>query len=295
MTEMELQKLRREKWLLDGQPIRTTEEARAFIESVGFCLLYPQEPPVLVPTLIGACSGSADKLPTWQHAFSDSRAQKAIELMIPLLRNRDVYEVNRLDDNNPLLIAASIFPYFYGLVGERNSKLPPKAGPRSEYSQLASDAFGIILRAGPISNKKMQEALGGSVSIAALNRALGELAARLRICRVDYNTREGSFWDVLFRWAPDAVRAGMHLSLGESLSALLSKYLECVVAADQQELDNFLGNFVARSRVGESVKALLNARELEFTQAGQRSLVQVVPAAPTQTAYGRPRGQWSSS
>lgn len=279
MTEQELQQLRREKWHLDGHPVRILEDARSFMESVGFCLLYPHQPPVLTPTFIGASSGSEEKLPAWQHAFSDPRAQQATDLMIRLLRERDAYEANRFDDNNPLLVAASIFPYFYALIGDRNPKLSPKPGPRSEYSQLACDAFELIRRAGPVSKQKMQETLGGSVSIAALDRALGELGAKLRICRVDYNARQGSFWDVLFRWSPDAVREGMNLSVGEALSAVLSKYLDCVVAADQQELDNFFGNFVPRSRVKESVNVLLNARELEYIRVGNRLLVQI--AAPT--------------
>jgi hypothetical protein len=104
------------------------------------------------------------------------------------------------------------------------------------------------------------------------------MGAKLRISRVDYNPREGSFWDVLYRWSPDAVHEGMNLSVGEALSALLSKYLDCVIAADQQELDTFFGNFVPRSRVKESVNVLLNARELEYIRVGNRSLVQVTTA-----------------
>lgn len=280
MTEQELQQLRREKWRLDGRPIRTLEDARSFVEAVGFCLLYPHQPAVLAPTFLGAWIGSEEKLPTWQHAFADPRAQQAMDLMVRLLRERDAYEANRFDDNNPLLVANSIFPYFYALIGERNPKHVPEPGHRSEYSQLACDAFELIRRAGPISKQKMQGMLGGSVSIAALDRALGELGAKLRISRVDYDAREGSSWDVLYRWSPDAVREGMNLSVGEALSALLSKYLDCVVAADQQELDNFFGNFVPRSRVKDSVNVLLNARELEYIRVGNRSLVQVtVPQA----------------
>ncbi len=281
MTEQELQQLRREKWHLDGCPIRTLEDARSFLEQVGFCIMYPHTPAILVPTFIGAWAGSDDKLPTWQHAFADSRAQQATDLMVRLLRERDAYEANRFDDNNAFLVAGSIFPYFYALIGERNPKHVPEPGHRSEYSQLACDAFELIRRAGPISKQKMREMLGGSVSIAALDRALGELGAKLRISRVDYNPREGSFWDVLYRWAPDAVHEGMNLSVGEALSALLSKYLDCVIAADQQELDNFFGNFVPRSRVKESVNVLLNARELEYIRVGNRSLVQVTTAQVT--------------
>jgi len=96
--------------------------------------------------------------------------------------------------------------------------------------------------------------------------------------RVDYNPAEGAFWDVLYRWSPDAVREGVNLSVGESLSALITKYLDCVVAADQQELESFFGNFVPRSRVKEAINALLAARELSFIRVGNRSLIQITPA-----------------
>ena len=78
MTEQELQQLRREKWRLDGKPLRTIEESRAFIEGVGFCMMYPSRPVLLLPTFIGAFVGSEERLPTWQHAYSDPRATGAI-------------------------------------------------------------------------------------------------------------------------------------------------------------------------------------------------------------------------
>ena len=277
MTDQDLDQLRRDKWRLNGHSVRTLDDARAFIESVGFCLLYPVKQAVLVPTFIGAWAGSDERLPTWQHAFSDSRSQDATDLMVRLLRERAAYEANLIDQNNAFLVAGSIFPYFYALVGERNPKLAPKPGPRSEYSQLACDAFELIRREGPISQQKMRDALGGSISFAALDHALSELWSKLRITRVDYNPAEGASWDVLYRWASDAVREGIGLSVGEALSALISKYLDCVIAADQQEIETFFGNFVPRSRVKEAVNALLAARELSFVHVGNRSLVQIMP------------------
>jgi hypothetical protein len=276
MTDLE--QLRREKWHLDGRAVRTFDDARLFLESVGFCMMYPMRGQALVPTFIGAFVGSDQQLPDWQHAFADPRASEATELMVRLLRERAAYEANRFDENNAFLVAASIFPYFYALVGERNPKSAPRPKPHSDYSQLACDAFELIRRDGPISKQKMRDVLGGSVSFVALDHALGELWSRLRITRVDYNPAEGAFWDVLYRWSPDAVRAGVNLSVGESLSALLSKYLDCVVAADQQELESFFGNFVPRSRVKEAINALLAARELSFIRVGNRSLIQITPA-----------------
>lgn len=123
----------------------------------------------------------------------------------------------------------------------------------------------------------MQESLGGSVSLPALDKALGELLAKLRITRVDYKPKEGSYWDELNRWSPDAVREGVGLSVQEALSALLSKYLDCVVAAEQTELESFFGKFVSRSRVKEAINALLAARELSFVHVNGKSMLQITP------------------
>ncbi len=277
MTDLELQQLRREKWRLDGKAIRTIEQARAFLEDVGFCLMYPRRPALLVPTFIGAFVGGEDRLPEWQHAFKDPRAAEATELMVRLLRERTVFEANLLEENNGFLIAASVFPYFYALTGERNPKLPPKAGSRSPYSALACDAFALIQREGAMSKQKLQDALGGSVSLVALDGALGELWSKLRITRVDYKASEGSVWDLLYRWAPDAVKEGVGLSVQEALTALVSKYLGCVIAVEQGELETFFGNFVARSKVKDAVNALLAARELSFVHVSGKSMLQITP------------------
>jgi len=282
----DLDQLRRDKWHQNGQPVRTLEEARGFIESVGFCLMYPMRPQVLVPTFIGAWIGADERLPSWQQAFADPRAREATDLMVRLLRERLAYEANLFNENNAFLVAASIFPYFYALVGERNPRHAPKPGPRSEYSQLACDTYELVRSQGPISKQKMQEKLGGSISLAAVDHALTELWKKLRITRVNYDPVEGSFWDVLFRWSPDAVREGIGLSVAEALSALLSKYLDCVIAADTGELEAFFGHFVSRSRVREAVNALLAARELEFVHVGNRSLIRITAAKTADPGRG---------
>ena len=176
MTDAELFQARAQKWRLDGQPVRTLEDARAFLESVGFCLMYPMRPALLAPTFIGAWVGADDKLPARQHAYNDPRAIEATELMVRALRDRSAFEAPLLDENNAFLLAPSVFPYFYSLVGERNPKHPPASGPRSPYSPLACDAFEIIRRSGPISKTKLGETLGGSVSNAGLDRALAHRA-----------------------------------------------------------------------------------------------------------------------
>src|SRR5690348_16301307 len=248
MLDSELQQGRAQKWHLDGTPVRTLEEAREFIESVGFCSMYPLRPPVLLATFVGAFIDADDRLPTSQYAFADPRAQSATELMVRLLRDKAAFEANLFEENNNFLVTASVFPYFYALVGERNPKQHPKAGARSEYSQLAVDAFEIIRGGGPISRQRLRDQLGGDVSLAALDRALNELWSKLRITRVDYSREEGASWDVLYRWAPDAVREGAGMSVPAELSGQVSKYLDSVGAAEQEEVEKFFSNLVPRSR-----------------------------------------------
>ena len=201
MTDQELQQLRRDKWRINGQPVRTLDDARSFIESVGFCQLYPPRSSVLLPTLLGAWAGSDERLPNPQQAFADARAREATELMVRLLRDHGAYEANLGEESNSLLMAASVFPYFYALVGERNPRQSPKAGARAPYSQLACDAHEAIRRGGPISKQQLLTTLGKGISGAALDRALIELWSKLRITRVDYHPEQGASWDLLLRWA----------------------------------------------------------------------------------------------
>src|SRR5439155_17980974 len=93
---------------------------------------------------MGAWSGTDERLPTQRQAFTDPRTKDATELMVRILRDRSAFEANLLDENNAFLVAGSIFPYLYALVGERNPRHAPQPGPRSPYSQLACDAYQII-------------------------------------------------------------------------------------------------------------------------------------------------------
>jgi hypothetical protein len=114
------------------------------------------------------------------------------------------------------------------------------------------------------------------------------LWSKLRITRVDYKSSEGSVWDVLYRWAPDAVKEGVGLSVQEALSALLSKYLDSVIAIEQAELEIFFGNFIARSKVKDAVNALLAARELSFVHVSGRSMLQITPEKVVTVPAERP-------
>jgi hypothetical protein len=63
--------------------------------------------------------------------------------------------------------------------------------------------------------------------------------------------------------------------MAEALSALVSKYLDAVIAAEESEIEGFFGNLVPRSKLRDAIKALLAARELSFERVGHRTLIEI--------------------
>ena len=273
MTEIELQHLRREKWRLEGEPVRTLDEAVEFVESVGLCMIYPVRPMLLLPTFMGACIGSETNLPNRQKAFADPRARDAEDLRARLVRDKSVLEVPFSGET--LLVSAEVFPYFYALASDRKPKDPIGSRMRRKASLLSEHVFRRLEAAGPLTTHQLQEQLGGALSEAALDRALQELWAALKITRTEYAPGTGNTWDVYHRWAPEAVTEGVRISDAEALSALISKYLDCTVAATQEEIEAFFSKFTSRTRVAEVVRALLAAREFTYTPSETRTLITV--------------------
>ncbi|HEY1937794.1 MAG TPA: crosslink repair DNA glycosylase YcaQ family protein [Candidatus Angelobacter sp.] len=277
MTEQELEQQRAANWRVDGNAVRTLEDARGFMETVGFCVNYPERSLPLSPSFIGAHIGSATGLPTAKNAYADPRAQEATELMVRLLRERSAFEMNISGETN-LIISAPLFPYFYALVGDRNPKALPKTKAQgAKVSELSGKVFEALQKHGPLSKPQLQEYVGRETSQAALDRSLNELWSILKITRVDYNPGPGASWDVLYRWAPEQVKEGMNISSPEAISALVSKYLETVVAAEQEEIEQFFSHLTSRSKVREALSALLQARELSLVTIGTKPLIRMTP------------------
>jgi 23S rRNA pseudouridine2605 synthase len=282
MTELELHEQRSQMWRTDGNPMRTLEDAKSFLDRVGFCLMFPDRSTPLMATWMGAFAGSLEGLPDQKHAFADPRTREASALLVPLLRERAAYEAN-LNGGANLIMAAPLFPFIYALLGDRNPKAPPKSGTQGiTISPLASTVFEALQKHGPLSKSQLRELVTREPSDAALDRALSELWTILKTTRVDYREGPGAFWDVLYRWAPDGVKEGLDISAPEAVSALLGKYLEAVIAATQQEIEDLFSRLTSRSKVREAVHALLAARELSLLAVGNKTLIRLTPVVEMQ-------------
>lgn len=277
MTEQELEQQRAANWRIDGNPVHTVEEARSFIEAVGFCLVYPERTLPRVASFLAAYTGSVAGLPLVKNAYADPRAQQATELMVRLLRERSAFEMILFGDTT-LVVSAAAFPFFYGLVGDPTPKaLPQRKAQGAAVSELSAKVFEALQKHGPLSKTQLQEHVGRESSQAALDRALAELWSILKITRVDYSAGAGASWDVLYRWAPAPVKEGINISVPEAISALVSKYLETAIAVEQEDIEQLFSHMTSRSKVREAVSALLQARELNLVTIGTKSLIRLTP------------------
>lgn len=276
MTELELEHLRREKWRLEGEPVRTIEDARAFVDSVGFCLMYPTRPMPVVPTFIGAYRGNDQSLPTRRQSLTDSRAQESEALGTRLMRGKFAYEVHFHGET--LLLAPALFPYFYALASDRKPRRPIQSRAGTKGSPLSEHLFSKLEEQGPLNRRQLQERLGGALSESALDRALNELWTALKITPTGHDPETGDTWDLYYRWAPDLVNEGVRTSDAEALSALVSKYLDCLIAATQDEVESFFSAITSRAHVAEILRALLAAREFVYTPSETRTLITVAHA-----------------
>jgi hypothetical protein len=171
-----------------------------------------------------------------------------------------------------------LFPFVYALLSDRTPKAPPTTKSQGvAVSPLAARVFTALQEHGPLSKSQLQQRVGRETSLTALDRTLGELWSFLKITRVDYNTSEGALWDVLYRWAPGPVKEGIQISEPEAISALLSKYLEAVVAVEQEEIEQFFSRVTSRAKIREAINALLQARELGFVTVGSKTLIRMTP------------------
>jgi len=275
MTEQELTEQRSASWHTGGNAVQTIEDARAFIDAVGLCLMFPERSAPVVPTFIGACTGSSTGLPDAKHAFADPRTQAATELAGRLLQEKSAYQVNVADSS--LIVSAALFPFVYALVSDRTPKAAPKLNQGPAGSALAARVFTALQEHGPLNKDQLQQRVGRETSLTALDRILAELGAILKITRVEYGHNHDAQWDVLYRWAPAPVKEGIQISQPEAISALVSKYLEAVVAAEQEEIELFFSRLTSRSKVREAVNALLQARELSFVNIDSKTLIHMTP------------------
>ena len=260
-------------------PAFTLKSAVSFVNSIGCCTAYPIQG-LMLPTLVGAAVGNMQALGVHINHIKkhpeDLMRQQVLDAVIRMARNKDLYEVPFLAGT--LLASEMEFPYFYSLVGDRKLNQPPTVGTHGEKS-LLQHTWQMIEKRGPITLSSLVEKLGRGVSALAVARGIEEMRKKLRIVQIEPEplTKGEIEFDIIERWAPDLVKQALNISVAEALSALISRYLESVVAADIGDIEKVFEHFAPRSRIADTVRMLVAAREFQYVSVDDKTLVQLTP------------------
>ena len=216
--------------------LHTVEEARAFVENVGFCHFWPIKG-VETPNLFHAIAGRVRPVPM-EH--DDPDISKCWGWKDQSLDKRWWYYAKFLR-RRATLISLEMFPYFYALS--------ENYGSLDDYLQEYEDGlmtaeakaiYEAILEHGPLDTVRLRREAHMSAQSAKsrFDRALVELQVGLKVMPVGV-ARTGAWnyaftYELLSRWLPELPQRARPIKRIEARRAVVLRYLENVAVADRK-------------------------------------------------------------
>ncbi len=216
--------------------LRTVEEARAFVEEVGFCHFWPIKD-IEMPNLFHAIAGRERPVP---HEHDDPDIGKCWGWKDDSLDKKWWY-YGKLLRRRATLVSLEMLPYFYAL-SENYGALDDYLQEYEEgrLSAEAKAVYEALLENGPLDTVRLRREARLSAQSAKVrfDRALVELQVGLKILPV--GVAEAGAWDYAFvyellpRWFPEIPEQARSIGRGEARRVLVQRYLDNVVAADRK-------------------------------------------------------------
>ena len=274
MTSEQLQAARAEKWRHKANPLLTAEDAEAWVESTGLGLFLPRKTqlPAPAPSFVEAVLGETNATPP------PAAIQSAFEMAVRLFAEEKATPLNLFgaaSEQPDFLASPEALPYVFALRGDRDWK----RGPREKSSPLVVDSWKLLKREGALTVAELQELLGREVTEAAVLRSLSELWGAMRVLPV-YAAGEATAWEVFESRQQKSMQIGGGMAQATALSALISLYLDSVIAATSDEIEVFLSPLAPRSRIREVVRGLASTRQLLTIPLGAQSLLHIAGGLP---------------
>jgi len=213
--------------------VRTEDEAKAFVDEVGFCYLFGDRT-VEMPTLWEAVCGERRSVPR-HHRDPDLGRTWRWKDTLP---SRGEIYYGKLLRGKPTLVSLQWLPYFYALspnYGEVEDYLLEYEEGRM--SAEAKAIYEVLIRHGAMATshlRRLSGLSGGGVNARRFDRAIAELQVGLKIVKVgisDANRWGYAYvYDVFLRRLPQVPEQARHISSDRAMEALFLQYLYNVVA-----------------------------------------------------------------
>ncbi len=243
------------------------EAAKAFVDEVGFCFLFPV-PRVELPNLWDAINGGRRPTPrhhddyalglTWR--WKDSLPTKKEVFYAKLLRQK------------PTMISLAMLPYFYSLsdnYDEPDDYLD--SYNEGKMSEEAKSIYEVLIARGATSTGvlRREAGLGGQHNASRFERAIRELQTGLKIAKCgisDANRWKYSYvYDILLRWLPEQVKLGLSIGGAEAMRAIVARYLKTVVVSTPEAIARlFDWSLDITQRIAESMLSAGSLTETEI-------------------------------
>jgi len=216
--------------------LHTVEEARGFVDEVGFCHFWPIKG-IETPNLFHAIAGRVRPVPM-EHGDPD--ISKCWGWKDDSLDKRWWYYAKCLR-RRATLISLEMLSYFYALsenFGSLDDYLAEYEDGRM--TAEAKAVYEAILENGPLDTVRLRREARMSAESAKsrFDRALVELQVGLKV--VPTGVTEAGAWNYAFtyelfqRWFPEIPGRARSIKRGEARQVLVQRYLDNVVAADRK-------------------------------------------------------------
>ncbi len=222
------------RYRLNGNKVKSRDEAVSFINEAGIVLLFPGDN-VPLPDLWSAINGHERAIP---HHHHDWALGKTWEWKDHIPERREAW-YGKIIRGKPAFISHGDLPAVYALssnYGELDDYLEHYAD--GLLSVEAKTIYEVLLREGPLPTSTLRKACGmggGGDTARRFERAIAELQSDLKIVKAgisDANRWKYCYvYDILLRWAPDLAEQARQFNSRQAMRHLIGTYLRTSVAA----------------------------------------------------------------
>ncbi|MBN1953654.1 MAG: hypothetical protein JW900_01280 [Anaerolineae bacterium] len=215
--------------------LRTIDEARAFVDQVGFCHFWPIKG-IETPNLFHAIAGRVRAVPD-EHGDPDG--SKCWDWKDNALDKKWWY-YGKLLRRRATLVSLDLLPYVYAGTDNFGAMDDYLAEYRDGKLTAAAKAiYEAILEHGPLDTVRLRREarMSADSAKAAFERALVELQVGLKVLPV--GVAEAGAWryafvyELVLRHFPDLAGQARHISRATARKTLVQRYLDNVVAIDR--------------------------------------------------------------
>jgi hypothetical protein len=234
--------------------VRTMDDAKQFIDTVGFSLLFASKQGIELPSLFEAVKGRRDAhIEDW-----DQDSDRVWVWKNDLPAARRTFYGKALAGGKPVFISLKMLPYLFAVAA------PDDVDDAYAHGRISQDAKRVhdALRAmGPTPTIALRGAVG--LDSPRYHRALDELQRALVVLPIgavnEHAAWPSQIFELAARWFPRQAARAQRIDADTARRALIARYIETVCACTVPMIGRVFG--LSRPQVSATVDELVARKE----------------------------------